>query len=157
MMQPCALAAKLRGGGSILVRGAKAMSAARHTTTSVHHLRCVTDETVAETLTYRPARRSLCDDRAEHDALWDLAGCHQPPQGDQQLAGEGKDHRLAGGGAAVGGARLEPFDQGAPSGSAETAKPIAACCGAPGHCRHAPSLSRDAGRRSRRGPPSFPS
>src|SRR6266567_4711796 len=54
----------------------------------------------------KPSRR-----RAQDDALGHLAGSCQAPQCNQQLAGEGEDHRLARCRATVGGARLEPFDE----------------------------------------------
>ena len=93
MMQSCASAAKLRGGGSILDRGTKAMSAVgsppprfvnggpRSMTGRQNPVSCLSAD--------RPSRRC-----SQHNALRNLAGGHQAPQachwprtgGDEQLA-----------------------------------------------------------------------
>jgi hypothetical protein len=89
--------------------------------------------------------------RPQHDPLRHLASGRQAPQRDQQLAREGEDHGLAGSHAAIvglqptgltrGGARLEPFDQGALFLEAHE-RQIAACRGEPGHCRYERGPSR---------------
>src|SRR5215469_1484033 len=104
-----ASAAELRGGGSILARGAKAIVQHRLTATSVHYLRTVVMRTDRRNC---QSRRLSCR-RPQLDAWWDLADGCQAPQRDQQLAGQRQDHGLAGGHTAIGGARLEPLDQGA--------------------------------------------
>src|SRR5262252_3038237 len=78
-----ASAAELRGGGSILARGAKAIVQHRLTATSVHYLRTVVMRTDRRNC---QSRRLSCR-RPQLDAWWDLADGCQAPQRDQQLAG----------------------------------------------------------------------
>src|SRR5207302_9733069 len=49
--------------------------------------------------------------RAQLEALRHLAGGHQPPQGDEQLARQRHDHGFACGAAAICGALAEPADK----------------------------------------------
>ena len=86
MMQSCASAAKLRGGGPILPVGMKAKGASRVTATSNRHRQTPSSSRQAPKLVVVPSAssRSLC--RTQDDAIRHLARRHQPPQGDQQLA-----------------------------------------------------------------------
>jgi len=93
MMQSCASAAELRGGGSILDRGAKAMSVVGTPLPRFF---------IHGSPSQQPQK--LLRGRAQHDPLRDLAGGRQAPQRNQQLAGESQDHRFAGRRPAVGGA-----------------------------------------------------
>src|SRR5207244_10732627 len=53
----------------------------------------------------------LSASRTQLDAFRHLAGRHQPPQGDEQLARQRHDHGFARGAAAIGGALAEPLDE----------------------------------------------
>ena len=105
MMQSCASAAELRGGGSILDHGTRAMSV-----TGAPPPRFV----ICGSSLWR-AQKPL-GDRPQDDALRHFAGGDQSPQRDQELARQGRpreggDHRLAGGAAGIGGAHPEPLRQ----------------------------------------------
>ena len=83
MMQSCASAAKLRGGGPILPFGMRAMLIGRDPATSNRHRRPVTSGTEGRTV--GPSATSLLR-RAQNDAVRHYALSHEPPQGDQKLA-----------------------------------------------------------------------
>ena len=93
MKQPFASAARLRGGGPILTTGIGPCSGSGH-----RHLG--SSSAAASSESPAGARncvlssllgRSGC--RPQHDALRDLAGGDHAPECDEQLAGEGDDHR----------------------------------------------------------------
>jgi hypothetical protein len=108
MMQSCASAARLLGGGSILQK--------RHKGQGGHRLTATSDRVGAAPA--RPMGAKLWSikllslkllvgrfsGRLQHDAGGQLAGRHVAPQCDQKLAGKRHDHGLAGACAAVGGA-----------------------------------------------------
>src|SRR6478735_11472896 len=109
MMHACASGAKLRGGGSILGRGAKAM----YSIGSLPPRMSLADRSGCQTVNgvgVAEAARSSAS-RAQLDALRHLAGGHQPPQGDEQLTRQRHDHGFARGLAAIGGALAEPADE----------------------------------------------
>src|SRR6266852_3050995 len=116
MMQPCASAAKLRGGGPILPLGMTAMShlgtpSPRDPATSNRHRRPVTSGRTGPKLSgVFSDLRSLR--RAQYDAVRHHALPHQPPQGDQKLARQGHDHGLASAAGGL-GAGSKPLRQGA--------------------------------------------
>ena len=120
--------------------------------------------------------RSGCRRRAQHDPVRDLAGGDQPPQRDQQLAGQRRNPsatipapqsqrrnpsatiivwRAAAGAAARAAAvrarypcaHALAFRNIRPSGTSGSARPAAACRDARGHCRPWPGPSRAGGRR----------
>jgi len=113
MMQLCASAAKLRGGGPILIFGVKAMGMCRVTTTSDRHRQFVASEADERrnslSLLNRYWSTESCR-RAQRNALRDVAGRDEPPKRDEQLAGQRYDH----GRALLAGsdARLIPLCQG---------------------------------------------
>src|SRR5882757_5324447 len=110
MMQSCASAAKLRGGGPILFLGRKAMVWSRDPATSNRHRRPVISVRVGPKLSgVFGDLRSLR--RAQNDAIWHHAVSHKPPQGDQKLARQGHDQGLAST-AGVLGAGSKPLRQG---------------------------------------------
>jgi len=96
MMQSCASAAKLRGGGPILHNGMKAMVFAgpRHLEpSSAPHRGADRDRQAIGRRTFN----SPCSSRRAHrDTLWNHALPHQSPQRDQELAGQCHNHGLAG-------------------------------------------------------------
>ena len=111
MMQSCASAAKLRSGGPILPVGTKAKG----------HAGIPPPRTVIGASSQADGRdrncggafsvlHSLC--RTQNNAVWYNALPHKPPQGDQQLARQGHDHRLSST-ASVLGASSKPPRQGA--------------------------------------------
>jgi hypothetical protein len=89
-MQSCASAAKLRGGGPILNRGAKAIVQRRVAATSVRHLQPSFNATPGCSNSMARLRR-----RAKLQTRRRLARGREPPQHDEQLASERNDHRLA--------------------------------------------------------------
>src|SRR5713101_1323973 len=101
MMQPCASAARLLGGGPILSLGMEAMGAggsppprivlALHRVEPDERRTCRT-LVFAPTL-LRPNRSYRC--RTQLGARRHLAGRHVAPQRDQQLAGQSHDHGFA--------------------------------------------------------------
>src|SRR5438034_2725695 len=100
--------AELRGGGSILGRGAKAMysigSPPPRMSSADYWLQTVNGVGFAEAAWLGASRTQL-------DAFRHHAGRHQPPQGDEQLARQRHDHGFARGAAAIGGALAEPLDE----------------------------------------------
>src|SRR5262249_19821677 len=92
MMQPCASAAKLRGGGPILPCGMKAIEPRRDPATSNRH-RQPSQADFAETVGVFNALLLLR--WAQNYAIRHYALSHKPPQGNQQLARQGHDHELA--------------------------------------------------------------
>ena len=112
MMQLCASAAKLRGGGPILIFGVKAMGMYRVTATSDRHWQFAASEADERrnslSLLNRYWSTESCR-RAQRNALRDVAGRDKPR--DEQLAGQRYDH----GRALLAGsdARLIPLYQGA--------------------------------------------
>ena len=83
MMQSCASAAKLRGGGPILCYGVISRAVYRVTATS------------NRLIGYRHKLDGLgLLRRAQNDAVRHYALSHEPPQGDQKLARQGHDHGL---------------------------------------------------------------
>jgi hypothetical protein len=111
MMQSCASAAKLRGGGPILCHGVISHGVHRVTATSNRHRRPVTSGRTGPKLSGAFSNlRSLR--RAQNDAVRHHALPHEPPQGDQMLARQGHDHGLASA-AGVLGAGSKPLRQGA--------------------------------------------
>src|SRR6185312_9329907 len=96
MMQSCASAAKLRSGGPILHNGMKAMVFAgpRHLEpSSAPHRGADRDRQAIGRRTFN----SPCSSRRAHrDTLWNHALPHQPPQRDQEFAGQCDNHGLAG-------------------------------------------------------------
>src|SRR5512146_171993 len=121
MMQRCASAAKLRGGGPILKDGIKAMAACGTPpprTVIGDPSRC---RDRAETINVlEPTLPSVC--RTQNDALGHDAIARESPQGDQQLASQGDDHLLARA-AGVPGARSKPLCPDAPSLELQKARP----------------------------------
>jgi hypothetical protein len=88
MMQSCASAAKLRGGGPILCYGVISHGVHRVTATSNRHRRPVTSGRTGPKLSGAFSNlRSLR--RAQNDAVRYYALSHEPPQGDQKLARQG--------------------------------------------------------------------
>ena len=82
MMQSCASAAKLRGGGPILHFGIEAKETRRDPATSNRHRRPVTSgRTGPKLLVSFSNLRSLC--RPQNDAIRYHALPHEAPQGDQ--------------------------------------------------------------------------
>jgi hypothetical protein len=77
MMQPCASAAKLRGGGPILRSGLGSQGGIRVTATSDRHQNPTTTRSSG---CFLSSRRTQCD------ADWQLPGVHKAPQLDEQLA-----------------------------------------------------------------------
>src|SRR4051794_21778110 len=109
MMQPCASAAGLRGGGPTLNHGAGAMFGdglppPRIVIGGPPRTRGPAPKLFARLLL--PGGGS--PGRTEDDALRRLAGGHQPPQRDQQLPRQRHDHGLARAAAGVRGARPVP-------------------------------------------------
>ena len=110
MMQSCASAAKLRGGGSILDRGTRAMSAVgapppRLVNGGPHAMA----ERRNPVLCWSPGQPSGCC--PQYNALRNLAGGHQAPQRDEQFARQRDDHGLAGTGPPIRRALLKPLRQ----------------------------------------------
>src|ERR1700716_3393472 len=101
--------AKLRGGGSILGRGAKAMYSNGSPPPRMSSADCRAAEPSMMLGGAEAARSST--GRAQLEAFRHLAGGHQPPQGDEQLARQRHDHGFARGAAAIGGALAEPADE----------------------------------------------
>src|SRR5215208_101290 len=99
MMQPCASAARLLGGGPILSLGGEAMVVARVTATS-DRLGAASHESDDAELVFAPKLFALSSysfgsssHRRTHDGAGrQLPGCHIAPQGDQQLACQSHDH-----------------------------------------------------------------
>jgi len=89
MMQLCASAAKLRGGGPILIFGVKAMGMYRVTATSNRHRQFVASEADERrnflSLLNRYRSTESCR-RAQRNALQDVAGRDKPPKRDEQLS-----------------------------------------------------------------------
>ena len=110
MMQPCASAAKLRGGGPILCYGVISHGVHRVTATSNRHRRSITGPTGPKLSGAFSNLRSLR--RAQNDSVRHYSLSHEPPQGDQKLARQGHDHGLARA-ARVLGACTKPLRQGA--------------------------------------------
>src|SRR3954463_5410409 len=109
MMQPCASAARLRGGGPTLNHGAGAMFGdglppPRIVIGGPPRTRGPAPKLFARLLL--PGGGS--PGRTEDDALRRLAGGHQPPQRDEQLPRQRHDHGLARAAAGVRGARPVP-------------------------------------------------
>src|SRR5215475_12893157 len=109
MMQPCASAAKLRGGGPILCYGVISHGVHRVTATSNRHRRSITGPTGPKLSGAFSNLRSLR--RAQNDSVRHYSLSHEPPQGDQKLARQGHDHGLARA-ARVLGAGSKPLRQG---------------------------------------------
>src|SRR4249919_3142297 len=111
MMQSCASAAKLRGGGPILCYGVIGHGVHRVTATSNRHRRPVTSGRAGPKLLGAfCVLRSLYG--TQNDAVRHHALPYEPPQGDQKLARQGHDHGLASA-AGVLGTGSEPLRQGA--------------------------------------------
>jgi hypothetical protein len=123
-------------GGPILWDGVKAMPASGHrhlgslpapgANKGNGHRFCSDNHPPASHLRRRP----------QHDAFRDLAGHHQPPQRDEQLAGQRHNHGFAGGRAGLGWCAANTSEPTrCPFGRSESARPIGSCRGGPGHCR----------------------
>src|SRR5262245_31751031 len=95
MMQQCASAAKLRGGGPILCSGIGSHSYLRDPATS-NRQSATRRKRANRTESVVSAKRcllSMCGTKS--DALGHHAIADEVPQGDQELAGQGDDHLLA--------------------------------------------------------------
>src|SRR6516164_1620779 len=93
MMQSCASAAKLRGGGPILFLGTKAMTQAG--TPPPRTVIGDPSQAVGLGQNYFSVFNDLSSlRRPQNDAIWHHALSHEPPQGDQKLARQGHDHGL---------------------------------------------------------------
>ena len=108
----------------------------RDPATSNRHRRPVTSVTDrAETVGCPSPRTSLqCagrrDDAVRHHAL-----AHEPPQGDQQLARQGDDHRLARAAGVLGASFETTAPRCSPSGTGGSARRVGSFLAAPEHCR----------------------
>ena len=109
MMQSCASAAKLQGGGPILHSGLEAMGYHRVTTTSDRHRQPLA---WAAKAVIRPLSCIRSWHRAQDDALRHLAGRNKTPEGDEKLTRQRHDHRLARAAASIGRSGMEPLGQG---------------------------------------------
>src|SRR3712207_6979257 len=101
MMQPCASAAKLRGGGPILHRGSAAMPALGSPPPRTVIGGLPRERGGAPKLVARECVRSSRSRRAQDEALRHLARGRQLPQPDEQLPGQRHDQDLARAGAGV--------------------------------------------------------
>jgi hypothetical protein len=100
MMQSCASAAKLRGGGPILCYG-------------VISMQCIGSPPPRTVIGYRHKLDGLgLLRRAQNDAVRHHALSHEPPQGDRKLARQGHDHGLTSA-ASILGAGSKPLHHGA--------------------------------------------
>ena len=151
MMQPCASAAKLRGGGPILHRGSRAMLPLGSPPPRIvigGPPWTVRRAAEASLVPGPPGHRSRR--RAQDDAFRRLAGRHQPPQRDEQLARQRHDQGLARAAAGVRGPRPVPARQRAVLlEAAGSARPAGSCRGAPGRCPPWRAPSPAASTRSR--------
>ena len=125
---------RLQGGGPILQRrceGPCADAGAHHlgSSSAVRRRR----QTSAETACDCYSLISLIWCRAQDHTLWHFACVEEPPQRNEQFAGERHDHGLAL--FARGDARLIPLCQSAvPSGGIESARRAGSCRDAPARC-----------------------
>ena len=111
MMQSCASAAKLRGGGPILNRGSKTMCKVglpppRIVICSSISIGKRTAESQSCLSTGKSSRR-----RAQEQTCRRLAGGHQPPKRNEELAGQRHDHGLARAAAGIRGSFPIPLGQ----------------------------------------------
>src|SRR5947207_14958172 len=74
MMQSCASAAKLRGGGPILNRGSKTIVLYRVAATSVRHLQFAINRRATAGTQFRLPSNSLSGSRTKEQTCWCLAG-----------------------------------------------------------------------------------
>ena len=111
MMQSCASAAKLRGGGPHSLRRHLC-----HVTCRFPPPRIVNRQSALNRQRERRIGKRCCSQRpsacrTQDDALQCLAGRDKPPERDQQLACQRDNHRLARAGSAVGSTGLVPPGQ----------------------------------------------
>ena len=74
MMQSCASAGKLRGGGPILNRGSKTIVLYRVAATSVRHLQLAINSRATAGTQFRLPSNSLSGSRTKEQTCWCLAG-----------------------------------------------------------------------------------
>ncbi len=111
MMQSCASAAKLRGGGPILNRGSNDHVHYRVATTSDRYLllaiiRSSCRKSWLKLLCLRTLHRRAYRDSSRCDA-----SCRHPPKDDEELAGQRHNHCLAQAAAGLGGSLAIPSGQ----------------------------------------------
>src|SRR5262249_11624099 len=93
MMQSCASAAKLLGGGPILETGFQNQGLRRGTATSDHHT--TLDDVLLVNLRELVFSKSSPSRRSQYDASRNLASGYQTPQGNQQFARQSYDYCFA--------------------------------------------------------------
>ena len=103
MMQSCASAAKLRGGGPILNRGSNDHVRGQVAATSVRHLQLAMKA-------LQKFRKS--SGRSEGQSHWGFAGGDEPPEGNEKLPRQGHNHGLPQTGPAAGRPRPIPIANG---------------------------------------------